>query len=64
MRKFDETLLSIGEAAKMYGVAPSTVGRWVSAGLITVIWTPGHQRRFRKSEIDAMIAASTVERRR
>ena len=41
----------------MFNVAPKTVTRWASTGLIGSIRTPGGHRRFRESEIHGLLAA-------
>lgn len=54
----DDQLLPIGTAAKLLGVTVGTVRRWDEAGHIASVRTPGGQRRFRRSEIDRLRAAS------
>lgn len=50
-----EKLLTPGEVAQLFHVDPKTVTRWANAGRIASIKTPGGHRRFRKSEIDALL---------
>lgn len=50
----------------MFRVDPKTVTRWAAAGRISSIRTPGGHRRFRESEIRALLgdgrsAAGTTE---
>ncbi len=45
----------------MFRVDPKTVTRWASAGRIGSIRTPGGHRRFRASEIQALLANLTVD---
>ena len=47
-------LLSIGEAGRILGVSTDTLRRWDAEGKITAVRTLGNQRRFRRSEIDAL----------
>lgn len=55
-----EKLLTPGEVALMFRVDPKTVTRWASAGRIGSIRTPGGHRRFRESEVTALLAELTV----
>ena len=57
----NERLLTPGEVALMFRVDPKTVTRWASAGRIGSIRTPGGHRRFRESEVSALLADLTVE---
>jgi excisionase family DNA binding protein len=45
----------------MFRVDPKTVTRWASAGRIGSIRTPGGHRRFRESEVSALLADLTVD---
>ena len=49
-------LLPIGEAARLLGVSIETIRRWDAAGQIKSIRTLGGQRRFRREEIDRVLA--------
>ena len=51
-----DELLTSAQAAQMFGVAPKTVTRWAASGRLGSIRTPGGHRRFRRSEIDALLA--------
>ena len=53
-----EPLLTPAEAAEMFGVVATTVTRWARQGRLTSVRTPGGHRRFRRSEVRALIAAS------
>ena len=50
-----ERLLTPGEVAALFRVDPKTVTRWASAGRIGSIRTPGGHRRFRESEVRALL---------
>ena len=50
-----ETLLTPAEVAAMFRVDPKTVTRWAAAGRISSIRTPGGHRRFRESEVRALL---------
>jgi excisionase family DNA binding protein len=52
-----ERLLTPGEVAALFRVDPKTVTRWAAAGRISSIRTPGGHRRFRESEVRALLAA-------
>lgn len=53
-----ERLLTPSEVAALFRVDPKTVTRWAAAGRISSIRTPGGHRRFRESEVKALLAAS------
>lgn len=57
MHRDYEPLMTPGEVAKIFSVDPKTVTRWAASGRIGSIRTPGGHRRFRKSEVDALLAA-------
>lgn len=46
-----ESLLTIGEAAKVGQLSVSTLRRYEKQGLITPLRTPGNQRRYRESDV-------------
>lgn len=50
-----ERLLSVAEVAALFRVDPKTVTRWAAAGRITGVRTPGGHRRFRESEVRALL---------
>ena len=52
-----EVLLTPAEVAKIFRVDPKTVTRWAKAGKITAIRTLGGHRRYRQSEIQALLKA-------
>ncbi|HZM66764.1 MAG TPA: BldC family transcriptional regulator [Nakamurella sp.] len=55
-----ERLLSPGEVATLFRVDPKTVTRWADAGWISSIRTPGCHRRFRETEVRALLAGEPV----
>lgn len=59
-----EQLLTPGEVAALFRVDPKTVTRWATAGRIGSIRTPGGHRRFRESEVRALLAELTNEAKR
>jgi excisionase family DNA binding protein len=52
-------LLTPGEVAALFGVDPRTVTRWAKAGHITFIRTPGGHRRYRWSQLEAILDGTT-----
>lgn len=48
-------MLTPAEVATMFRVDPKTVTRWAAAGRIGSIRTPGDHRRFRESEVRALL---------
>lgn len=50
-----EVLLTPSEVAKLFRVDPKTVTRWARAGKLTAIRTLGGHRRYRQSEVLALI---------
>ena len=51
-----EPLLTPAEVATMFRVDPKTVTRWAKAGKLTSIRTLGGHRRYRESEVRALLA--------
>ena len=56
-----DRLLTPGEVATLFRVDPKTVTRWASAGRIGSIRTPGGHRRFRESEVRALLRGVEAE---
>lgn len=52
-------LLPIGEVAAQFSVTVSTVRAWERAGKLRAIRTPGGQRRFRRSEVEALLRVAS-----
>ena len=50
-----DRLLTPGEVAALFRVDPKTVTRWAASGRIGSIRTPGGHRRFRESEVKALL---------
>lgn len=51
----DDPLLTSPEVAALFRVDAKTVSRWATAGRLPSIKTPGGQRRFRSSAIEALL---------
>jgi excisionase family DNA binding protein len=58
-----EHLLTPAEVAALFRVDPKTVTRWAKAGKLTSIRTLGGHRRYRSSEVHALLDANTPPRR-
>ncbi|MEO6145102.1 MAG: BldC family transcriptional regulator [Dermatophilaceae bacterium] len=56
-----EALLTPAEVGALFRVDPKTVTRWAKAGKLTSVRTLGGHRRYRESEVRALLrgAAST-----
>jgi excisionase family DNA binding protein len=56
--------LRIGEAAKIVGVDPATIRRWLAEGYLNGIRTPGNRWLVSRDSIDRLLdtAKSTAER--
>jgi excisionase family DNA binding protein len=50
-----DRLLTPAEVAALFRVDPKTVCRWATAGQLASIRTPGGHRRFRESEVQALL---------
>lgn len=57
-----DPLLTPGEVAALFRVDPKTVTRWAAAGRIGSIRTPGGHRRFRESEVRALLRGTEGSR--
>jgi excisionase family DNA binding protein len=57
-----EPLLTPAEVATMFRVDPKTVTRWAKAGKLTSIRTLGGHRRYRESEVRALLAGIPTQR--
>jgi len=51
-----ESLLTPAEVATMFRVDPKTVTRWAKAGKLSSIRTLGGHRRYRETEVRALLA--------
>lgn len=52
-------LLTSEEVGEVFRVDPKTVSRWAAAGRVASIRTPGGHRRYRESEIRALLEGET-----
>jgi excisionase family DNA binding protein len=54
-----EVLLTPSEVASLFRVDPKTVTRWAKSGKLTSIRTLGGPRRYKESEVKALLSATT-----
>ena len=55
MHSEQEVLLTPAEVASLFRVDPKTVTRWAKAGKLTSIRTLGGHRRYKDSEVKALL---------
>jgi len=55
MTSEQEVLLTPAEVASLFRVDPKTVTRWAKAGKLTSIRTLGGHRRYKDSEVQALL---------
>ena len=58
----DREWMGLGEAARLLGVAPTTLRRWADDGVVRSFVTPGGHRRFLRTSIQSMIPTARHER--
>jgi len=56
MTEQQEVLLTPSEVAALFRVDPKTVTRWAKAGKLTSIRTLGGHRRYKESEVKALLS--------
>ena len=54
-----EVLLTPAEVASLFRVDPKTVTRWAKSGKLTSIRTLGGHRRYKESEVKALLLETT-----
>ena len=59
-----EVLLTPAEVAALFRVDPKTVTRWAKSGKLTSIRTLGGHRRYKESEVKALLSSTTDNSRR
>ena len=57
-----EVLLTPAEVASLFRVDPKTVTRWAKSGKLTSIRTLGGHRRYKESEVKALLLKTTSNR--
>lgn len=58
-----EALLTPAEVAALFRVDPKTVTRWAKAGKLSSIRTLGGHRRYRESEVRALLTGTLPQQR-
>jgi excisionase family DNA binding protein len=58
-----EALLTPAEVAALFRVDPKTVTRWAKAGKLSSIRTLGGHRRYRESEVRALLGGGIPQQR-
>ena len=61
MNSEQEVLLTPAEVATLFGVDPKTVTRWAKSGKLTSIRTLGGHRRYKESEVKALLLKTTSD---
>ena len=56
----NDKLLTPAEVANLFRVHPKTVSRWVSSGKLSAVRTLGGHRRYRASEVYALLDESGI----
>lgn len=59
--KSSSTVLTPGEVADIFRVTPDAVRQWADDGKLASFRTPGGQRRFLRSDVDAFFAGAAPE---
>ena len=59
MASEQEVLLTPSEVASFFRVDPKTVTRWAKAGKLTSIRTLGGHRRYKESEVKALLGSAS-----
>jgi len=59
MKSEQELLLTPAEVASLFRVDPKTVTRWAKSGKLTSIRTLGGHRRYKESEVKALLLRTT-----
>ena len=59
MNSDHEVLLTPSEVASLFSVDPKTVTRWAKSGKLTSIRTLGGHRRYKESEVKALLLKTT-----
>ena len=60
MNSDHEVLLTPAEVASLFRVDPKTVTRWAKSGKLTSIRTLGGHRRYKESEVKALLLKTTT----
>jgi excisionase family DNA binding protein len=58
-----DRLMTPGEVASLFRVDPKTVSRWAISGRIPSVRTPGGHRRFRETDVRALLRGQDFDSR-
>ena len=61
MNSDHEVLLTPAEVASLFRVDPKTVTRWAKSGKLTSIRTLGGHRRYKESEVKALLLKTSSD---
>lgn len=56
----EDVMIPIGDVARRFGVTVATVRAWERKGKLTAVRTPGNQRVFRRSDVDALLKPAGI----
>jgi excisionase family DNA binding protein len=54
----DSEWLTLGQAARVLGVAQSTIRKWSDQGRVPAFYTPGGHRRYRRADLETFVERS------
>lgn len=54
-RPAGEPLMTPGEVKAAFGVSYTSLARWIEAGKLTALRTPGGARRYREADVRALL---------
>ncbi|WP_329251796.1 helix-turn-helix domain-containing protein [Actinoallomurus sp. NBC_01490] len=57
----EDDLLRPREVAELFGVRTTTIARWARDGVLSALATPGGHRRYRRSEIIAVLNSEPTD---
>lgn len=57
----DDALVALGPATQIVGVSRTTLRKYADEGRLPVFRTPSNQRRFRVSDLRALLARETAD---
>jgi excisionase family DNA binding protein len=54
-------MMTPAQVANLFGVTVQTVADWADAGTLACIRTPGGQRRYRRTDVEALLSFTPTE---
>jgi excisionase family DNA binding protein len=55
----ESALIPIGQVSKILSVSISTLRRWDKQGYLTAVRPSGHQRMYRRADVEALIESAS-----